>query len=122
MAGFSVLSIVNTSLNKSMTWWMHNLILSHRMRKPDFCLCYNKDTDQLYSNCTSDQRFCFATIPLLLSSEISSLQLSSVTVQASLCWTLSGTQIVGFLTHRLILILTETSAACLCPVQKQNED
>ena len=36
-------------------------------RKPDFCLCENKDADQLYSDCTADQRLCFhymgSTIP-----------------------------------------------------------
>ena len=40
------------------------------MRKPDFCLCENKGTDQLSSNCTADQHLCFryldGTIPLLL--------------------------------------------------------
>ena len=29
------------------------------MRKPDFCLCENKDENQLRSNCTADQRLCF---------------------------------------------------------------
>ena len=30
------------------------------MRKQDFCLCENKDADQLIcSNCTADQRLCF---------------------------------------------------------------
>ena len=33
--------------------------MSHIMRKPDFCLCDNKDADQLCSNCTADQRLCF---------------------------------------------------------------
>ena len=45
------------------------------MRKPDFCICKNKDTDQLCSNCTADQRLCFrftdSTIPLPLKSKIS---------------------------------------------------
>ena len=39
------------------------------MRKPDFCLCENKGTDQLHSNCEADQRLCFhytdCTITLL---------------------------------------------------------
>ena len=47
------------------------------MRKPDFCICQNKDADQLRSNCAADQRLCFrytnSTIPLLAKSEISSL-------------------------------------------------
>ena len=29
------------------------------MRKPDFCICENKDADQLRSNCAADQRLCF---------------------------------------------------------------
>ena len=39
------------------------------MRKPDFCLCENKDADQQRSNCAADQRLCFrftySSIPLL---------------------------------------------------------
>ena len=39
------------------------------MRKPDFCLCENEDSDQLCSNYTADQRLCFrytdSTIPLI---------------------------------------------------------
>ena len=46
------------------------------MRKPDFCICKNKDTDQLRGNGEADQRFCFhyadSTIPLLPKDEISS--------------------------------------------------
>ena len=30
-------------------------------RKSDICLCKNKDTDQLCSICTADQRLCFPT-------------------------------------------------------------
>ena len=44
------------------------------MRKPAFCLCENKDTDQLCGNRTADQRLCFryidSTIPLLPKSGI----------------------------------------------------
>ena len=40
------------------------------MRKPAFCICENKDADQLRGNCEADQRLCFrytdSTIPLLL--------------------------------------------------------
>ena len=50
--------------------------MSRIVRKPDFCLCKNKGTDQLRSNCEADQRLCFrhsdSTIPLVLKSEISS--------------------------------------------------
>ena len=48
------------------------------MRKPAFCLCENKDADQLCGNRTADQRLCFrytdSTIPLL---PISKIQASS---------------------------------------------
>ena len=47
------------------------------MRKPDFCICENKDADQLHGNRETDPRLCFgytdSTIPLLPKSEISSL-------------------------------------------------
>ena len=39
------------------------------MRKPDFCICENKDADQLRGDREADQRLCFryidSTIPLL---------------------------------------------------------
>ena len=76
------------------------------MRKPTICIGENKDADQLRGKREADQRLCFrytdSTIPLLLKSKISSLYPSSVTVQAGLCQTWSETQIVGFLTHRLM--------------------
>ena len=31
------------------------------MRKPDFCICENKDADQLHGNREADQRLCFCT-------------------------------------------------------------
>ena len=31
------------------------------MRKPAFCICENKDVDQLPSNCEADQCFVFTT-------------------------------------------------------------
>ena len=34
--------------------------LSCFMRKTEFCLCENKGPDQLCSNCTADQCFCFS--------------------------------------------------------------
>ena len=50
------------------------------MRKPAFCICENKDADQLRVNREADQRLCFrntlntdSTISLLPKSEISSL-------------------------------------------------
>ena len=51
--------------------------LSLVMRKPAFCICENKDADQLRGNREADQRLCFrykdSTIPLLHKSKISSL-------------------------------------------------
>ena len=51
--------------------------MSRDVRKPDFCICENKDADQLRGDREADQRLCFryldSTIPLLSRSEISSL-------------------------------------------------
>ena len=50
--------------------------LSRVVRKPAFCICENKDADQLCGKREADQRLCFhytdSTIPLLSKSEISS--------------------------------------------------
>ena len=77
------------------------------MRKPAFCICENKDADQLRGNREADQRLCFrytdSTVSLLPKYEISSLQPSSVAVQPGLCGTWSETPKTGFLTTRLIL-------------------
>ena len=47
------------------------------VRKPAFCICENKDADQLRGNGEADQHLCFrytdSTIPLLSKSEISSV-------------------------------------------------
>ena len=52
-------------------------VLSLVMRKPAFCICENKDADQLCGNRTTDQRLCFryidSTIPLLSIYQLSSL-------------------------------------------------
>ena len=76
------------------------------MRKLAFCICENKDADQLHSNREANQPLCFryteSTIPLLPKSEISSLQPSSVAVQPGLCRTWSETPKTRFLTTRLI--------------------
>ena len=51
--------------------------MSRDVRKPDFCICENKDADQLRGDREADQRLCFrhmdSTILLLSKSEISSL-------------------------------------------------
>ena len=47
------------------------------VRKPAFCICENKNADQLRGNREADQRLCFrstdSTIPLLPKSKISSI-------------------------------------------------
>ena len=82
------------------------LHLSRVVRKPAFCICENKDADQLRGNREADQRLCFrytdSTIPLLPKSEISSLYAFSVTVQPGLCRTCSETPKTGFLRTRPI--------------------
>ena len=87
------------------------------MRKPNFCICENKDADQLRGNREADQRLCFrytdSTIPLLPKSEISSLLAFSVTVQPGLCRTWSETPKAGFLRTRLNYDRSEVlSVAC----------
>ena len=75
------------------------------MRKPVFCICENKDADQLRGNREADQRLRFrysdSTNPLLSRSEISSLYSSCVVVEPALCGTWSETPNTGFLTTRL---------------------
>ena len=50
--------------------------MSRVVRKPAFCICENKDADQLRGNREADQRLCFrymdSIIPLLSKFEISS--------------------------------------------------
>ena len=47
--------------------------MSRVMRKPTFCICENKDADQLRGNREADQRLCFrykdSMIPLLSKSK-----------------------------------------------------
>ena len=63
------------------------------MGKQTICIGENKGADQFRGNREADQRLCFrhtdSRIPLLLEYKISSIQHSSVTVQASLCQTWS---------------------------------
>ena len=76
-----------------------------------FCICENKDADQLRGNRKADQHLCFryidSKIPLLSISEISSLYPSSVAVQPGLCRTGSETRTcIGFLTKLLINVVS----------------
>ena len=84
----------------------HQDNMSRIVRKAAFCICENKDADQLRSNREADQRLCFRytdrTIPLLPKSEISNLLPSCVAVQDGLCRTWSETPKTGFLRTRLI--------------------
>ena len=81
--------------------------MSRVVRKPAFCICENKDADQLPGNREADQRLCFrytdSTIYHLPKYEISSFQPSSLAVQPGLCGTWSETPKTGFLRTRLIL-------------------
>ena len=56
---------------------MGRTIYEPRREKTVFCICENKDADQLRGNREADQRLCFryinSTIPLLPKSEIISL-------------------------------------------------
>ena len=75
------------------------------MRKQAFCICENKDADQLRGIREADQRLCFrytdSTILLLSKFKISSLYPSSVAVQPGLCGTSSEIPKTGFLRTRL---------------------
>ena len=79
-----------------------------------FCICENKDADQLRGNRKADQRLCFcyidSTIFLLSKYEISSLQPSSVAVQPGLCWN------VGFLMTRLKYYLAVDTREIYIPI------
>ena len=74
-----------------------------------FCICENKDTDQLRGNREADQHLCFrymdidSTIPPISKSEISVY----VAVQRGLCRTCSKTLKIGFLMTRLIYTVNE---------------
>ena len=74
------------------------------MGKPTFCICENKDADQLHGgNREADKRLCFRyianTIPLLRKPKISNLQPYSLAVQPGLCLTWSETKMLVF-SHR----------------------
>ena len=97
------------------------------MRKPAFCICENKDADQLRGNPEADQHLCFrniaSTIPLLPKYIISSLKPSSVTAQPSLCRSRSETPYTGFLTTRHICFqLLHESEKAKDPVHKLRKE
>ena len=97
--------------------------MSLDVRKPDFCICENKDAVQLRGNREADQRLCFcyldSTIPLLPKYEISSLWSYSVTVQPGLCQTWSETPKTGFLRTRLIFYFSSFEIKeCILRIRK----
>ena len=67
-------NIVGEALDGDMRGLGIPLHMSLAMRKPAFCICENKDADQLRGNRKADQRLCFrytdSAIPLLSKSEI----------------------------------------------------
>ena len=94
---FEIKSFALMCVTKCTIW---RLYLSRVMRKQTFCICENKDADQLRGNREADQRLCFryidGTIPLFSKFKISSLQPSSVAVQPGLCRTRSETRTLVF--------------------------
>ena len=70
-------SVLNDHLGSSTDpCYIPNHVMSLVVRKTAFCICVNKDADQLRGNREADQRLCFrytdSTIPRLPKSEISS--------------------------------------------------
>ena len=86
------------------------------MRKPAFCMCENKDADQLRGSREADQSLCFRSIaskiPLLPKYKISRLYPSSVGAQPGLCRSWSETPKTGFLTTRLISEISSLAGHC----------
>ena len=98
---FTKLYTRSRSVNRARSKCTHHITqMSRLMGKPTICIGKNKDADQLRGNREADQRLCFrysdSTIPLQLESEISSILLFSVTVQAGLCQTCSKTTLLVF--------------------------
>ena len=62
---------------KYKSYLVYSQNMSRVVRKPAFCICENKDADQLRGYREADQRLCFcyidSTIPLLPKYKISSL-------------------------------------------------
>ena len=70
-------ALVSVSTKQIARLQIVNLQWSLVVRKPDFCICENKEADQLRGNREADQRLCFrytdSTISLLPKYEIPSL-------------------------------------------------
>ena len=86
-----------------------NFRVSRVMRKPTFCICENKDADQLRGHCEADQRLCFrymnSSIPIL---SIKILNFKTLAIFCSCTvWFVSDqvrNQYVGFLMMQLRVI------------------
>ena len=114
MASVSKLALLTSEIITNTLWGENlamggtdmNSYMSLVMRKPAFCICENKDADQLRGNREADQHLCFryidSTILLLSKSDIISFKPSSVAVQPGLCRSWSETPKTGFLTTWLI--------------------
>ena len=80
--------------------------MSRVMRNPAFCICENKDTDQLRGYREADQRLCFryidSSIPLLPKSKIFKLLAIFCDCTARFMSDLVRNPKTGFLTTRLI--------------------
>ena len=61
--GPNMISCTNKRYYATLNKLFHSrlLILSHFVRKPEFCLCENNGTDQLCSYCTADEHLCFCS-------------------------------------------------------------
>ena len=90
------------------------------MKKPAFCICENKDADQLRGKQAADQRLCFhyidSLINLLHKYKISSLYPSSVAVKPGLWPTWSETLKTGFLATWLIYTSVSLHWLFLCRI------
>ena len=107
--------------------------MSRVVRKRGYCLCENKDADQLCTNRTVDQHLCFRytdrTVPLLPKSEILIVLPSSAAAQVDLCRTWSEYPKTGFLATQLshdsdprdihlCLFVNDMFLSCLTSVMK----
>ena len=80
--------------------------MSRVMRKPTFCICENKDADQLCKDREADQRLCFRYIDSTISLLSKYENFKPLAIFCSCAaWFVSdqvGNQNIGFLTMRLI--------------------
>ena len=123
----STIALVEICLIQSCIIGPYNLSLV--MRKPDFCICDNKDADQLRGYREADQRLCFrytdSTVSLLPKKRNFKPLAICVVAQPGLCGTWSETPKTGFLRTRLIcdfLILVHEPDNFLLPVTESKSN